>query len=124
MAHAKVECWQQADEILQMEIGRQNRTVNRSTSLVPQAAWDHDLQENTSHIRPAPVSSLLDLNFSLRGALRVNNDQAIDFEGQNYEISTTLCKSVSIVHHPNRKSWVVEHPPKAVWPPILGAFSI
>jgi len=124
MAHAKVECWQQADEILQMEIGRQNRTVNRSTSLVPQAAWDHDLQENTSHIRPAPVSSLLDLNFSLRGALRVNNDQAIDFEGQNHEISTTLCKSVSIVHHPNRKFWVVEHPPKAVWPPILGAFSI
>jgi hypothetical protein len=47
MAHAKVECWEQADEILQMEIGRLNR------------------------------------NF-----------------------------------------WVVEHPPKAVLPPILGAFSI
>jgi hypothetical protein len=124
MAHAKVECWEQADKILQMEINRQNRTVNRSTSLVPQATWDHDLQENTSHIRPPPVSSLLDLHLSLRGARRVNNDQTIDFEGQNYEISTTLRKSVSIIHHPNRKFWVLEHPPKAVWPPILGAFSL
>jgi hypothetical protein len=50
---------------------------------------------------------------------RVSNDQTIDFEGRNYEITTTLCKSVCIVHHPDRKFWVVDHPPKDVWPPIL-----
>ena len=124
LAYAKAATPEHADEILQMEIVRQNRTVNRSTSLVPLAAWDHDLLENTSHIRPTPASSLLDLHFSLRGARRVNNDQTIDFEGQNYEIATTLRKSVSIIHHPNRKFWAVEHPPKAVWPPILGAFTL
>ena len=124
LAYAKVTSPEHADEILQMEIRRQNRTVNRTTSLVPQAAWDHDVENNTSHIRPTPTSSLLDLHFSLRGARRVNNDQTIDFEGRNYEIATTLRKSVSIVHHPNRKFWVVEHPPKNVWPPILGAFSL
>jgi hypothetical protein len=124
LAYAKAVTAEHAEEILQMEIGRQNRTVNRSTSLVPLAAWDHDLLANTAHIRPTPVSSLLDLHFSLRAARRVNNDQTIDFEGHNYEIATTLRKSVSIIHHPNRKFWAVEYPPKAVWPPILGTFSL
>ena len=124
LAYAKAATPEHADEILQMEIGRQNRTVNRSTSLVPLAAWDQDILGNTARIRPTPVSSLLDLHFSLRCARRVNNDQTIDFEGHNYEIATTLRKSVSIIHHPNRKFWVLEHPPKAVWPPILGTFSL
>ena len=124
LAYAKVATPEHADEILQMEIGRQNRTVNRSTSLVPLAAWDQDILGNTARIRPTPVSSLLDLHFSLRCARRVNNDQTIDFEGHNYEIATTLRKSVSIIHHPNRKFWVLEHPPKTVWPPILGTFSL
>ena len=69
-------------------------------------------------------SSLLDLHFSLRGARRVNNDKITDLEGQNYEISTTFCKSVSIGHHPNHKFWVVKYPPKAVCPPILETFSL
>ena len=110
------------------------------------------LRRRLQDIRPAPASSRLDLHFSLRGVCRVNNDQTIDFgenkvcvfggydqnyfalfpgglllpslEGRTYEIATTARKSVSIMPHPNREFRVVEHPPKAVWPPILGAFSL
>jgi len=92
MARAKVAPPEHADQILQMEIGRQNRSVNRSTTIVPMAAWDYDLLQDTSHLRPTPVSSLLDLHFSLRGARRVNNDQTIDFEGHNYEIASLWMK--------------------------------
>ena len=78
-----------------------------------------NLEPMSSVHTPNPVP-----HFSLRGARRVPNDQTIDFQGQNYEIATTLRKSVSLVHHPNRKFWVVEHPPKNVWPPILGTFNL
>ena len=124
LAHAKVQTWEHADVILQMEISRQNRTRQRSTGLIPLDVWKTALLENKSHLRPSPPSSLLDLHLSLRAMRRVNNDQTIDFEGQNYEIATTARKSVAIIHHPNRKFWVLEHPPKNVWPCVLGAFSL
>jgi hypothetical protein len=54
----------------------------------------------------------------------VNNNSSIDFEGHNYEIATTLRKSVSIIHHPNRKFRVVKHPPKAVWLWISATFRL
>ena len=124
LAHAKVSTPEHADEILQMEIGRQDRTINRSTGIAPLIAWYQDLLANTGRIRPTPASGLLDLHFSLRSQRRVNNDQTIDFEGRNYEIATTAKKSVTIIQHPNHKFWVVEHPPKNVWPPILGTFGL
>ncbi|MGY8675643.1 MAG: hypothetical protein ACKVHO_23975, partial [Verrucomicrobiia bacterium] len=74
--------------------------------------------------RPCPEPTLLDLHFSLRLSRRVNHDQTIDFEGRSYEISSTQRKSVTIVHHPYRKFWVLEHPPTDVWPPVLGAFTL
>ncbi|MFZ4778445.1 MAG: hypothetical protein ACOYM3_24000 [Terrimicrobiaceae bacterium] len=107
-----------------MEISRQNRTRQRSTGLIPLDVWKTALLENKSHLRPPPPSTLLDLHLSLRAMRRVNNDQTIDFEGRNYEIATTARKSVAIIHHPNRKIWVLEHPPKNVWPCVLGAFSL
>jgi len=58
MGYAKVATPEHADEILQIEIGRQNRTVNRSTSLLPLTTWDQDLLGNTALIRPTPVGSL------------------------------------------------------------------
>jgi hypothetical protein len=124
MAHARVRSWEHADQVLQMEISRQNRTLQRSTGLVPLEVWKLALLENNGNIRPTPTPSLLDLHLSLRVRRRVNNDHTIDFEGQNYEIATTARKSVVIIHHPNRKFWVVDHPPKYVWPSILGAFSL
>ena len=78
--------------------------------------------ENNARLRPTPVSSLLDLHFSMRGSRRVNKDQTIDFEGRNYEIATTAWKTVTIVHHPDIKFWVVDHPPKDVRSAILGTF--
>jgi hypothetical protein len=124
LAYAGAISWEQADEVLQMEIARLNRTLNRATALVPQVVWDQALLARTGHLRPTPVSSLLDLHLSMRQTRRVNNDQTIDFEGRNYEIGSTLKKSVTIIHHPERKFWVVGHPPKAVWPPILGTFGL
>lgn len=124
LAHAKVETWEHADEVLQMEIIRQNRTKQRSTGMIPLEVWDKALLENNQRIRPVPHPSLLDLHFSMRCQRKVNNDQTIDFEGRNYEIATTSRKSVTILHHPTQKFWVVEHPPKDIWPPILGTFGL
>jgi len=107
-----------------MEIARQNRKTNRSTGEVPIEAWNLQTLRGDARMRPTPPSSLLDLHLSLRSQRRVNNDHSIDFDGRNYEISSTLRKSVTIVHHPTRQFWVVEHPPKAVWPPILGHFTL
>jgi hypothetical protein len=50
----------------------------------------------------------------LRTSRRVNNDKTIDFDGHSYEISPTQRKTVTIVHHPTRKFWVLEHPPTEV----------
>ena len=124
LAHAKAKTYEHADEILQMEIIRQNRTQQRSTARIPLDVWDRAVLENNGRLRPTPDSSLLDLHFSMRGTRKVNNDQTIDFEGRNYEIATTARKSVTIVHHPNLKFWVVDHPPKDVWPSILGTFGL
>jgi len=124
MAHASVKTWKQADEILQMEILRQNNKLTRSTGKIPARVWADALLAGNASLRPCPPSSLLDLHLSLRASRRVNHDLTIDFEGLNYEISATKRKSVSIVHHPNSKFWVVEHPPKDVWPSVLGAFSL
>ena len=81
LAHAKVKTYEHADEILQMEVIRQNRTRQRSTALILLDVWDRALLENNGRIRPTPVSSLLDLHFSMRGRRKVNNDQTIDFDG-------------------------------------------
>ncbi len=124
MAHAGVKSWQHADDILQMEIRRQNNKVSRSTGKVPACVFNEALQTGGGSMRSCPPSSLLDLHLSLRTSRRVNNDHTIDFEGHNYEISATKRKSVTIVHHPDSKFWVVELPPKDVWPSILGAFSL
>jgi len=116
-AHAKAETYEQADEILQMEIIRQNRTKQRNTGKIPLEICDQAIMEKNGRLRPTPVSSLLGLHLSMRGTRRVNNGQTIDFEGQNYEIAATSRESVTIVHHPNLKFWVVDHTPKDVWPP-------
>ena len=124
LAHAKVATWEHAGQVLQMEIARQNRTVNRSFTAIPSEIWQAPSLAGESHIRPTPPAALLDLHFSLRATRRVNNDHPIDFDGQNYEIAPTLRKSVTLLHHPKLRFGVLEHPPKDIWPPILGHFSL
>jgi hypothetical protein len=124
LAHARVKTWLHADQILQMEIHRQNNKLCRSTGKIPAQVCEHARRAASTSMRPCPPSSLLDLHLSLRSSRRVNSDCSIDFQGRNYEISPTKRKSVSIVHHPNSKFWVIEQPPNDVWPPILGAFSL
>ena len=124
MAHAKVQNPGHADEILQMEIARQNNKTNRTTGLIPSRVWEDALLTGIGSMRSCPAPTLLDLHLSLRSSRRVNNDHTIDFEGHNYEISGTKRKTVTIVHHPSTKFWVLEVPPKTVWPIVLGAFTL
>ena len=124
LAHARVATAEQAEDVLQMEILRQNRTRQRNTGLIPLTVWEGALLEQTHRLRPAPVAALLDLHFSLRQQRRVNHDHTIDFEGRNYEIAATAKKSVTLILHPARRFWVAEHPPTDIWPPILGAFTL
>jgi hypothetical protein len=124
LAYAKAANYQQADAILQMKIARQNRTTSRATAKVPSEIWQAETLDQITHMRPCPPSALLDLHFSLRTSRCVNKDHTIDFEGQNYEISPTTRKFVTIIYHPNLKFLVVSDTPKAIWPCIHAEFSL
>ena len=124
LAYEKVNCWEHADDILQMEIERRNKTRLRTTGKIPIGVWEEQMALKTARIRPVPDARLLDLHLSLRQKRRVNNDQTIDFQGHTYEISSTRRRTVTIVHHPEAQFWVVEYPPTDVWPPILGHFTL
>jgi hypothetical protein len=104
LAHAKVTTSEHADEILQMELQRQNRTRQRGTGLGSLSAWEDSLRARTQRLRPAPAQALLDLHLSLRQQRRVKNDHTIDFEGRNYQIAPTSKSSVTLIHHRNSSS--------------------
>ncbi len=124
LAYAKVKHWDQADELLQMEIVRRNNTRLRTTGNIPLEVWKEQTLNKTGRILQTPSARLLDLHLSLRQKRRVNNDHTIDFEGHNYEISATKRRTVTIVHHPQQQFWVTETAPVSVWPPILGHFTL
>lgn len=124
MAHEKVETWQHADEILQMEIQRQNRKTLRTTGKVPNEVWEEQILKRSAQLRPTPESSLLDLHFSLRATRKVHLRHIIQFDGRDYEIAPTSRKSVTVLFHPRRKLWVLEHSTNLTWPPILGHFTL
>lgn len=124
MAHAKVENWKQADAILQMELTRQNHTQNRSTGQIPSQVCLQTTASDTSSLRPSPPPTLLDLHLSLRHTRRVNHDHTVDFEGRNYQIANTQRQTVTILHHPQKRFWILEHRPKDIWPTVLGAFTL
>ena len=54
LVYAKVENSQQADDILQMEIARQNRTTSRATAKVPFETWQTLTLDHSTRIRPRP----------------------------------------------------------------------
>lgn len=124
MAHEKVGTWKHADEILQMEIQRQNGKNLRTTGKVPAEVWEEQILKRTAQLRPKPEPTLLDLHFSLRSTRKVHLRHIIQFDGLDYEIAPTSCKSVTGLFHPFCKLWVLEHSPKLTWPPILGHFTL
>lgn len=124
LAHAGISDWLQADEILQMEIERQNIKTLRSTGKVPAATWEHQILKRTARLRVAPNASLLDLHLSLRARRRVYTGPYIEFDGRHYEIAPTSRKSVTVLFHPGSKLWVLEEPPTDTWPTVLGSFSL
>ena len=124
LLHAEVNKYDEADEVLNMEIARQNDKRKRNTGKIPREVWEEAILRSNSRMRPSPDRALLDLHFSLRSSRRVNNDGTIDFEGASYEISPTRRKRVTIVHHPERRFWVLEEDPKSVWTQVLGDFTL
>jgi hypothetical protein len=124
MAHERVADWRHADELLQMEIRRQNGKRLRSTGKVPAEVWEEQLLRRTARLRTAPAPSLLDLHLSLRTTRRVHLGHIIQFDGQDYEISPTQRKTVTVLFHPAKQFWVLDHPPKFTWPPVLGHFTL
>ena len=103
MAHAKVGTWKHADEILQMEIQRQNRKTLRSTGKVPAEVGEEPILKRTAQLRLTPEPTLLDLHFSLRSTRKVHLRHIIQFDGIDYEIAPTCRKSVTVLFHPFRK---------------------
>ena len=124
LKHAGVTRYEEANQVLAMEIARQNAKRKRNTGKIPREVWEEAELHSTSRMRVCPEHALLDLHFSLRCQRRVNNDATIDFEGESFEIGPTQRKSVTVIHHPNQRFWVVESPPKDVWPPVLGQFTL
>ncbi len=124
LAHARAQTWHQSEEVLQMEIARQNRTINRTLGKVPLEIWEAQSQRGEGRMRPTPPAALLDLHLSLRCSRRFNHDHTIDFDGHNYEVAPTLRKTVTLIHHPRPRFWILEHPPKDVWPAISGHFTL
>ncbi len=124
LAHAGVSDWEKADSILQMEIQRQGGKTQRTTGKIPSEVWEEQLLKRSARLSPAPASTLLDLHFSLRATRKVHTGPYIEFDGQDYEIAPTSRKVVTVLFHPFRKLWVLDHSPKLTWPPILGHFTL
>lgn len=129
LAYEKIERYDQANALLQDQIAHHNtHFLCRTTGLTPNQAWDNALQENRSCLLPPPSPSLLDLHLALHCQRRLNSDQSIDFLGQNWPVGPSRQKTVTIVHHPHRKFYVLAHRPDpqkpALWPPVLASHSL
>jgi hypothetical protein len=123
-AHAKVDSYPLANEILQIEIARQNSTKNSSSGEIPNDLLEASTKRPNPALRPSPPASLLDLHLSLRTTRKVSAAHTIDFEGRTYQIAPTLKKTVTALYHPNSKLWILQEPPNLIWPNILGHFSL
>ena len=127
LAYEQITTYAPAQELLNRELARQNRTVCRTTGLSPNVACAQAQATGRTVGIVCPDASLLDLHLALHLGRRVNADQQIDFLGRSWPISATARKTVTIIHHPQRQFWVVSQPPQAPqnrWPDILGKFSL
>ena len=128
LAYENIADYGPANAFLQPQLHWYNQHTHcRTTGLTPNQAWDKALQEKRSHLRPVPAVPLLDLHLALYLQRRLNSDYTLDFLGRTWPITPTPRKSVTIVHHPGQRFWVIPHPPDPhhpVWPEVLGCFSL
>lgn len=127
LAFEQITRYDPAPVVLDHELERQNRTICRTTGLSPDDAWNKALEEGRDVMRPAPESSLLDLHLSLHFGRRRNADHQIDFLGRSWEIAPTSRHTVTVIHHPNLRFWIVSTPPKPPenrWPDVLAKYSL
>jgi len=127
LAYEKITTYGPAQELLNRELARQNRTICRTTGRSPDDACPQAQAEGRTVGSACPDPSLLDLHLAFHLSRRVNADQQIDFLGRSWPISITARKTVTIIHHPQSQFWVVSQPPKPPqnrWPDILGKFSL
>lgn len=128
LAYEKINDYKNANVLLQTQIAWHNQhQVCRTTGLPPNAAWDLALKEKRSQLRPVPAAPLLDLHLALYVQRRLNADYTLDFLGRSWPITPTARKTVTLVHHPGQRFWVVPQPPDPqhpVWPDVLGSFTL
>jgi hypothetical protein len=79
-SHARVVSHERANEILKVEIKRQNSTRNSSTGEVPNNLFEQSQPHSAT--RPSPPTALLDLHLSLRTTRKVAPDHSMEFEGR------------------------------------------
>jgi hypothetical protein len=71
-----------------------------------------------------PVAPLLDLHLARFVQRRLDADDTLDFLGRTWPITPTARESVTIVHHPERRFWVIPQTPDhqhPVWLNVLGS---
>ncbi len=127
LAYEKIADYGPANELLRMEIHRHNTSLCRTTGLQPDEAWNQALAQKRSRLQPTPQKPLLDLHLALQVNRRVNTDNTIDFLGQAWSIAPTPKHTVTLIHHPEKRFWVIPHPPQPPdyrWPEILASYSL
>ena len=129
LAYERIQDYDQANALLQVQIAYYNAHHRcRTTERTPDQAWALALQENRSSLRPPPTPSQLDLHLAIHLQRRLNTDHTVDFLGRAWPVSPVRQKTVTIVHHPQRKFYVLAHPPDPKtpdrWPTVLAAHSL
>jgi len=128
LAYEKITDYNNANALLQTQILWHNQhQVCRTTGLTPNDAWNFALKEKRSKFRPIPLTPLLDLHLALYTRRRLNTDYTLDFLGRTWPITPTAAKTVTIVHHPGQRFWVIPNPPdpdNPIWPDVLACFSL
>lgn len=129
LAYEGVRNHDQANVLLQDQIQHHNaHFVCRTTGLTPNQAWEKALEENRSALLPPPSPSMLDLHLAIHLQRRLNSDNTIDFLGRSWPVAFTRQHTVTIVHHPRRKFFVLAHKPSpsnpALWPTILAQHAL
>jgi len=123
LAYEKITDYGRANALLQREITWHNQhQVCRTLGLTPNALWDLAVKEKRNHHRPVPAVPLLDLHLALYVHRRLNADYTLDFLGKNWPVTPVAHKTVTIVHHPGQRFWVIAQLPDAanpVWPDVL-----